>query len=149
MIIDYEKFVQESLIFVVKKAFLFVKKNGFVGKHHFYISFKTKFKGVVLSKDLIDMYPDEMTINIQKDYYDLNVDEQSFSLKLNFQGLYETILVPFDAITSFADPSVKFGLQFNPIENDEEGEMEEFLVEKEVEKSANVISFDKFKKKPE
>lgn len=151
MIIDYESLVQKSLLSVVKDAFLIVSKNGFTNKHHFYITFSTNFPGVLMPEYLKETYNEEMTIIIKDDYYNLEVNNDSFSVNLTFQNASERLTIPFKSIISFVDPSVKFGLQFTPLVDEEvkneTNKVEESFEGSEKTKASNVVSFDKFKNK--
>ena len=95
-------------------------KDGLPGEHHFYISFQTDFPGVRLSNCLREKYPQEMTIVLQHQYWDLNVTEHTFEVGLSFSGIPERLLIPFDALTGFFDPSVQFGLKFDSQDDTEE-----------------------------
>ncbi len=111
--ISYEHLVEKALLSVVRDALKITCDNGGLpGNHHFYISFKTKFDGVVLSPRLTEAYPEDMTIVLQHEFSDLEVSENSFSVKLSFSNIPERITVPFDAITSFADPHARFAVSF-------------------------------------
>lgn len=112
--------VQESLRNVIKDTLKLVAKNGLPGSHHFYLSFKTNYPGVDLPDFLREEYPDEITIVLQYEFWDLEVAEDSFCVTLCFNDIHERLNVPFNAIVSFVDPSVKFGLQFTPAEVDAE-----------------------------
>jgi hypothetical protein len=118
--IDYELMVQESLRNVIKDTLKMVSKNGLPGTHHFYLSFKTNYPGVDLPDFLREEYPEEITIVLQYEFWDLEVAEESFCVTLCFNDIHERLNVPFNAIVSFVDPSVKFGLQFTPAEIDED-----------------------------
>jgi len=111
---DYEQLVQESLRSVVRDALTQVSKSGLPGNHHFYISFRTDFPGVDLPDYLLDQYPEEITIVLQYEFWDLEVEDDSFFVTLCFNDIHERLTIPFKAIVSFVDPSVKFGLQFSP-----------------------------------
>lgn len=111
-LIRYDLHVQAALKGVVRRVLADVAKDGLPGDHHFYISFKTGAPGVRLSQRLRDSYPDEMTIILQHQFWDLGVTEHAFEVGLSFQRVPERLLVPFDAITGFSDPSVQFGLKF-------------------------------------
>jgi uncharacterized protein len=87
------------------------------GAHHFYITFKTRFPEAKLSDALLTQYPEEMTVVLEHQFWDLEVEEERFAVTLSFQGRPERVSIPFEAITSFTDPSVKFGLQFQPGDN--------------------------------
>jgi hypothetical protein len=91
-----------------------VARAGMPGDHHFYISFRTEAPGVRLSPRLRERYPEEMTIVMQFQFWDLTVTEQAFEVGLSFGGVPERLFVPFDSITGFHDPSVNFGLKFEP-----------------------------------
>jgi hypothetical protein len=114
--IDYGKLVDQSLLVIVRKVLTMVQQEGLPGNHHFFVSFMTKHSEVKLSKNLLDKYPREMTIVIQHQFEDLNVEKNGFSVTLSFSGVKENIYIPFASITAFADPSVQFGLQFREAE---------------------------------
>ncbi|MGO4524379.1 SspB family protein [Microvirga sp. 2MCAF35] len=123
-LIRYDLLVQDALKGVVRKV-LIDSKDGLPGEHHFYISFQTDFPGVRLSNRLREKYPQEMTIVLQHQFWDLNVTEHTFEVGLSFSGIPERLLIPFDALTGFFDPSVQFGLKFDSQDEDEEDEAEE------------------------
>lgn len=108
----YEDMVQDALLSVVRRSLTEAVVNGLSGDHHFYISFKTQFPGIVIPYYLVERHPDEMMIVIQYQYENLQVNNDNFSVSLSFGGHYERLVIPFDAIVAFVDPSVKFGLQF-------------------------------------
>jgi uncharacterized protein len=110
--IRYDLLTQQALRSVVKRVLTDAAKGGLQGEHHFYIAFQTTAPGVRLSAVLREQYPEEMTIVLQHQFWDLGVTEQAFEVKLSFNGVPERLLVPFDAIKGFFDPSVQFGLQF-------------------------------------
>jgi uncharacterized protein len=111
-ILRYDKMVEAALRGVVREALARSAANGLPGAHHFYITFKTSFPGVELPGHLLAKHPEEMTVVLEHQYWDLEVEEERFSVTLSFGGKPERVIVPFEAILSFADPSVKFGLQF-------------------------------------
>jgi uncharacterized protein len=111
-LIRYDLLVQDALRGAVRHVLSSVARYGLPGEHHFYISFRTHARGVRLSTRMRDRYPDEMTIVLQHQFWDLQVYEQAFEVGLSFQNISETLLVPFDAVTRFADPAVGFELQF-------------------------------------
>jgi uncharacterized protein len=111
-LIRYDLLVQEALRGTVRHVLSTVARDGLPGEHHFYISFRTHARGVRLSKRMRDRYPDEMTIVLQHQFWDLQVSELAFEVGLSFQNISEMLLVPFDAVTRFADPAVGFELQF-------------------------------------
>jgi len=113
-LLRYDKMVEAALRGVVREALARAAANGLPGAHHFYITFRTHFPGLRLPDDLARQYPDEMTIVLEHQFWELEVSEQCFSVTLSFQNRPERLTVPFEAITAFADPAVKFGLQFQP-----------------------------------
>lgn len=113
-LIRYDVLVQESLRGVVRKVLKEVVDNGLPGDHHFYIAFDTGAPGVRMSSRLREQHPEEMTVVMQHQFWDLNVTEHAFEVGLSFGGVPERVLVPFTAIKGFFDPSVQFGLQFEP-----------------------------------
>ena len=115
----YDLMVEEALRSVVKTALKQAADRGMPGEHHFYITFKTGHAGVAIPKRLSERYPDEMTIVLQHQFWDLEVDDQGFSVGLSFDGKTDTLRIAFDSVVAFADPSVKFGLQFG-----QDGELE-------------------------
>ena len=111
-LIRYDLLVQEALKGVVRKVLVDAGKDGLPGDHHFYVSFRTDFPGVRLSSRLREKYPQEMTIVLQHQFWDLGITDHSFEVGLSFSGVPERLLIPFDALTGFFDPSVQFGLKF-------------------------------------
>jgi hypothetical protein len=116
--IRYDLLVQDALRGVVRTV-LADARNGLPGDHHFYITFDTRADGVRLSPRMREQYPDEMTIVLQHQFWDLEVTDDAFEVGLAFGGITERLTVPFAAIKSFADPSVQFGLQFAPMPESE------------------------------
>jgi hypothetical protein len=112
-LIRYDILAQDALRGVVRKVLSEVSRTGLPGEHHFYISFATKAPGVRVSSRLLNEYPEEMTIVLQHQYWDLTVNDQAFEVGLSFNGAPERLHVPFAAIKVFQDPSVPFGLQFS------------------------------------
>jgi hypothetical protein len=111
--IRYDILAQEALRGVVRQVLTDVAKHGLPGEHHFFISFDTRSPGVRVSARLRSQYPEEMTIVLQHQFWDLAVTEHGFEAGLSFGGVAERLFVPFDAIKGFFDPSVQFGLQFD------------------------------------
>lgn len=112
---EYEELVQEALRAVVKRVLKHTEENGLSGPHHFYISFATNFPGVEVPDFLRETNPEEVTIVLQHQFWDLKVEESFFTVSLSFQDVPQKIRVPFYALISFMDPGVKFGLQFTPV----------------------------------
>src|SRR5262245_9206802 len=118
--IRYDLLTQQALRGVVRSVLIDTAKKGLPGDHHFYISFDTRADGVRLSDRLRAQYPDEMTIILQHQFWDLKVNEEGFEVGLSFGGIPERLAVPFEAINGFFDPSVQFGLQFEEVSEGEE-----------------------------
>jgi hypothetical protein len=112
-LIRYDLVVQDALRGAVRKVLSGVARDGVPGDHHFYIGFRTHARGVRLSPRMRELYPDEMTIVLQHQFWDLSVTGEAFEVGLSFQNKPEMLLIPFDAVTRFADPSVGFELQFS------------------------------------
>ena len=115
-LIRYDKLIDSAMRFVVKEALREVFNVGLKGDHHFLLSFLTDAEEVEIPKTLKDRYPNEMTIVIQHQFENLIISDDKFSVTLSFDGKKEKIVVPFSALTSFADPGVKFGLKFNLVD---------------------------------
>jgi len=113
-LIRYDLLAQDALRGVVRTVLADVARNGLPGDHHFFIGFSTKAPGVRISNRLRESYPEEMTIVIQHQYWEFEVGDTSFSISLSFNGIPERLIIPFAAIKGFLDPSVQFGLQFDP-----------------------------------
>ncbi|MEJ0009120.1 MAG: ClpXP protease specificity-enhancing factor SspB [Alphaproteobacteria bacterium] len=111
--IDYPSLIDGAMRAVVRDALRHVDRYGLPGDHHFFISFQTNYPGVSISPQLKSRYPDEITIVIQHQFWDLQITEEKFQVMLSFNNIPEKLVVPFDALTAFADPSIKFGLQFH------------------------------------
>ena len=114
--IDYSALVDDAMHFIVKKSLEIFAKSDIHGDHHFFISFVTKYPGVIISEKLHNRYPYEMTIVLQYQFEDLKFNDESFNVFLSFDNQKENITIPFAALTAFADPSVKFGLQFRHVD---------------------------------
>jgi hypothetical protein len=113
--IRYDLLTQQALRGVVRHVLTDAAKKGLPGDHHFYISFDTHADGVRLSERLRAQYPEEMTIILQHQFWDLAVSEQGFEVGMSFGGIPEKLYIPFVAIRGFFDPSVQFGLQFEDV----------------------------------
>ena len=118
--IRYDLLTQQALRGVVRSVLTDTAKKGLPGDHHFYISFDTRADGVRLSDRLRAQYPEEMTIILQHQFWDLKVGEDDFEVGLSFGGIPERLTVPFEAINGFFDPSVQFGLQFEEVTEGDE-----------------------------
>jgi hypothetical protein len=114
--IRYDVLARDALRGVLRRVLSDAAEHGLPGEHHFYITFLSTADGVKLSPRLLAQYPEEMTIILQHQFWDLVVTEDRFEVGLSFGGIPERLVVPFSAIKSFLDPSVQFGLQFEPSE---------------------------------
>ena len=114
--IRYDVLARDALRGVLRRVLSDAAAHGLPGEHHFFITFLSKAEGVKLSARLLAQYPDEMTIILQHQFWDLVVTEDRFEVGLSFGGIPERLAVPFSAIKSFFDPSVQFGLTFEPAE---------------------------------
>ena len=118
--IRYDLLTQQALRGVVRSVLTDAAKKGLPGDHHFYVTFATKAAGVRISERLLAQYPEEMTIILQHQFWDLDVGDTGFEVGLSFGGIPEKLTVPFEAINGFFDPSVQFGLQFEEVTEGEE-----------------------------
>src|SRR5580698_5360911 len=117
-LLPYERWIANALRHVVVQAIEHVAKHGFPGGHHFYISFRTQYPGVVIPARLRAQYPDEMTIVLQHQFWDLKLDHEArtISVGLSFGGVPSTLVIPLDALVSFADPQIRYALRFDAVE---------------------------------
>lgn len=148
--IDYDKLISKHLMGVVADALKIASEQGLPGENHYYITFKTNFDEVEIPQMLKIQYPENMTIVLQHQFSDLEVSDDKFSVILTFGGVPHRLVVPFAAITYFADPYAKFGLSFNFEESDKASRLEDIQIdEKETLSStpAEVVSIDSFRKK--
>jgi hypothetical protein len=111
-LIRYDLLTQDALRGVVRKVLTDIATRGLPGEHHFYISFDTRAEGMMISDRLRQKYPEEMTIVLQHQFWDLKAGEHGFEVGVSFNGIPERLAVPYAAIKGFFDPSVQFGLQF-------------------------------------
>ena len=156
----YDQMVEDALRSVVRTALTRVESDGLPGEHHFYITFRTDAPGVDIPESLKEDYPSEMTIVLQHQFWELKVEPETFQVTLSFSNVPQRLTVPFESIVSFADPSVRFGLQFDleeelgeedggEIPQDQESEDESGTGPQGANKdlSAKVITLDSFRKK--
>jgi|HubBroStandDraft_6_1064221.scaffolds.fasta_scaffold193433_2 hypothetical protein len=123
--IRYDILAQEALRGMVRTVLADTAAKGLPGEHHFFITFDTRAEGVRLSPRLRAQHPTEMTIVLQHQFWDLTVTDQGFGVGLSFNGVLESLMIPWSAITDFVDPSVQFGLKFAVIGTAEKGGAEE------------------------
>lgn len=162
----YDRMVESALRGVVRQAVGEVQQRGLPGDHHFYITFMTDYPGVKIPDYLRERYPGEMTIVLQYQFENLTIDEQNIGVTLSFNNVPERLIVPLAAVTIFADPSVNFALQFQPLGDmieEHEAQILSSLSDKDDHEpdpnapkgkkgkssaqSGEVISLDKFRKK--
>lgn len=113
--IRYDLLTQQALRGVVRSVLTDTAKKGLPGDHHFFITFDTQADGVRMSDRLRGQYPQEMTVILQHQFWDLSVSDVAFDVGLSFGGITERLSIPFDSIKAFVDPSVQFGLQFEEV----------------------------------
>ncbi|MCY4593015.1 MAG: ClpXP protease specificity-enhancing factor SspB [Alphaproteobacteria bacterium] len=139
----YDLMIEDALLGVVRRIMRQAEARGLPGDHHFYITFRTGHPGTDIPAVLLERYPDEMTIVLQYQFWNLEVHDDRFEVMLSFSERRERLVIPFAAVTAFADPSVKFGLTFKvsdaspPEDDDDTGG----------ENPGEVISLDHFRRK--
>lgn len=156
--IEYGNLMHDAMRGLIRRVLLDVADNGLPGNHHFFITFDTAHPDAELADWLSDRYPGEMTVVMQHWYDGLEVGEEGFSVTLNFGDAPEPLYIPYDAIRTFVDPSVEFGLRFEQQENDETadapimvpdvlpGKTAEADAKDDVPKDAEIVSLDSFRK---
>ena len=154
--IDYGNLMHRAMRGLIQEVLSDVSANGLPGQHHFFITFDTMHPDVEIADWLSDRYPDEMTVVMQHWYDGLEVTDEGFSVTLNFGENPEPLYIPYDAIKTFVDPSVEFGLRFETQEDEEEEndddaeEVPEAPMDSSPEeaehKDAEVVSLDSFRK---
>lgn len=159
-ILRYDLMIEAALRDVVRETLSTVAQNGLPGEHHFYITFLTSYPGVEIPDYLRKQYADEMTIVLQYQFFGMKIEDDALHVTLSFNNVKERLVVPIESITTFADPSVNFALQFQSGQGDEDDEDggEESVANAEKkeggkkpiadgEKRGEVISLDMFRKK--
>ena len=151
--IDYGGMMHRAMQRLIADVLRGVAENGLVGEHHFFITFDTREDGVQMADWLRERYPEEMTIVIQHWFDNLTVHDDSFDITLNFGNAPEPLHIPFDALRTFVDPSVEFGLRFetqsdedDDASDDDEGGIEIEDAEESPRPSGEVVSLDKWRK---
>ena len=150
--IDYGNLMHNAMRSLIQDVLTEVKNNGLPGEHHFFITFDTNHAGVEMAPWLKDRYPTEITVVMQHWYDDLEVKDDGFSVTLNFGDTPEHLVIPYEAILTFVDPSVEFGLRFETNEEDEDTNEQKPTVSKESNKdytkkeTGQVVSLDNFRK---
>jgi len=145
--LPYDDMVETALRGVVREALARTAVRGFAGDHHFFITFRTGFPGVAVPDHLRTQYPDEMTIVLQHQFWDLKATDDAFAVTLSFKSRPERLSIPLKAITAFADPSVKFALQFRGIAASDEAPAPAPEPDRKPAKDGAVVALDAFRKK--
>ncbi|WP_323715781.1 SspB family protein [Paracoccus aminovorans] len=148
--IDYGGMMHRSMVRLIADVLAQVAAEGLQGEHHFFITFDTRDSGVEMADWLRERYPEEMTIVIQHWFENLEISDEGFRITLNFGNSPEPLYIPFDALRTFVDPSVEFGLRFENHEEEEDESDEEDESEAsgadEPKSGAEVVSLDKWRK---
>jgi hypothetical protein len=155
-LIPYEAWTDDALRDVVARSLELAAQEGLPGEHHFYLTFRTDHPGTKVPGHLKARYPQEMTIVLQHQFEALTVDRTArlFSVRLHFGGVPSTLVVPFAALTGFADPAVRYGLRFQPVMEPsaapvaEEAPAAPASAEPPPEAPAQVVSLDAFRRRP-
>lgn len=154
--IDYGNLMHRAMRGLIQEVLENVRDTGLPGEHHFFITFDTQHPDVEIADWLSDRYPGEMTVVMQHWFDNLTVTDEGFAVTLNFGDAPEPLYIPYDAIKTFVDPSVEFGLRFETQDADDEDEIEEPQVIEDIseiaeiaepeKKDADVVSLDSFRK---
>ena len=150
--IDYGNLMHRAMRGLIQTVLADVAQNGLPGAHHFFITFDTTHPGVAIADWLKERYPSDMTVVRQHWFSGLEVTDEGFSVTLNFGNHPEPLVIPFDSVRTFVDPSVEFGLRFESQDDDEdeededEGDEDEPLADDPPRPEAEVVSLDKFRK---
>ena len=152
--IDYGTLMHSAMRSLIQSVLTDVGQNGLPGAHHFFITFDTTHPDVAIADWLRQRYPGEMTIVIQHWFENLVVTDEGFSITLNFGNNPEPLIIPFDAVRTFVDPSVEFGLRFESNSDDEDEDDEEDDGNEDPgadspdtpKQDAEIVSLDKFRK---
>ncbi|UWQ82028.1 SspB family protein [Leisingera caerulea] len=153
--IDYGNLMHSAMRGLIRTVLQDIAENGLPGNHHFFITFDTAHPDVELADWLSDRYPGEMTVVMQHWFDNLTVDDEGFAVTLNFGDSPEPLYIPYDAIRTFVDPSVEFGLRFESADEEPEGyaaapdaeeEQDTVQAPAEEKKNADIVSLDSFRK---
>lgn len=148
--LDYGNLMHRAMRGLIKDVLLDVKANGLPGDHHFFITFDTQHEAVNIAEWLMQRYPEEMTVVMQHWYDNLDVTDDGFHITLNFGDQPEPLYIPYDAIITFVDPSVEFGLRFETHDSydddDEDFDADDSDAPNENKAAGQVVSLDQFRK---
>ncbi len=151
-LLPYDEWTEAAMRQVVVRALAHVAAHGLPGEHHFYITFRTQHPGVVMPPRLRSQYPQEITIVLQHQFWDLKVDEEAglISVGLSFGGVPSTLVIPLGAIVAFADPYIRYGMRFRPDHDPAVGETEPEetpAAAKQDPEQPQVVSLDAFRRR--
>ena len=155
-LLPYESWFEEAQRQVAMRALSFAAEHGLPGGHHFYLTFRTDYPGVHVPARLSAQYPQEMTIVLQHQFWDMKVDEDEvLTVGLSFSGIPSTLVIPSGAIIGFADPHVNFGLRMQPRPTEEDEAVEEETAPAapgesavpEISETPQVVSLDAFRRR--
>ncbi len=138
--LNYQKILKDNMVNVLKDILANIKKNSLSDFNQLYITFLTNHKNVKIPNWLLDKYPDEITIIIQYEYYDLKINKESFNVTLSFNDVKANLKIGYESVISFADPSANFGLKLISEESNKK------VKNKIIKNKDNVINFSNFKK---
>jgi len=144
--IDYGNLMHRAMRGLIQTVLTDVARQGLPGAHHFFITFDTKHPAVAMADWLRSRYPGEMTVVIQHWFENLEVTDEGFSVTLNFGNQPEPLVIPFDAVRTFVDPSVEFGLRFETHDDEDDDDEEDDEEADEARPAGEVVSLDKFRK---
>jgi hypothetical protein len=154
--IDYGNLMHSAMRGLIRDVMTRIAADGLPGEHHFFITVSTQHPDVAMAGWLHDRYPEEITLVVQNWFENLAVDPEGFAITLNFGNKPEPLYIPFDAISTFVDPSVEFGLRFEVQPDDDDGDededgdieapMEDVITPDVPKKEAEIVSLDKFRK---
>jgi hypothetical protein len=151
-LLPYDEWVEAAMRQVVVRALAYVAANGLPGEHHFYLTFRTDYPGIVMPPWLRTQYPQEMTIVLQHQFWDLKMDEEAglISVGLSFGGIPASLVIPLGALAGFADPHVRYGQGFHPVPvpTAEDQPEEEPAEMPEPGEKPQVVNLDAFRRKP-
>ena len=149
--IDYGTRINTAILSVIKEILNDLSESKISSNHCFYITFKTKYQGVKISNSLLKEYPEEMTIVLQNQFWDLSIDPHEFSVTLSFNKKRETLVIPFNSVVKFYDPFVKFSIQLElrkdlPVKQNKDSKEKKDKKEKKITGTKKILTLDDFRK---